>query len=423
MFKKTCLIVSALSFVLATRGLAQSISLDSTFTYRVGEGVFINLGKGEGTKINLLTTTQPGIQHTNVPGSPAAANSTRMSLNLVRIALAATTFKNKITMGLVTDFTGTTPILEAWAGYNFSKRAKIVFGQKQTHTNNRLAMEDERFAQVMSQSIAGTSTDGIMYGGLMHNFVGSTREAGLYVETNFNLGKMRVYPSASLTTGKGQNFFDASTDGGYKYGGRLDVMPLGDFAKNNAFIAHDIYREAKPRLALGVAASVNVNASSADGSSNPNVTGIFTKGGKTGFANYRKLVADAMFKYQGFAWVGEYMVGTVTGSDLFTNTAATNKLTEEVASGYYNLGNAFNMQTSYVFKKGLAIDGRFTVVTPEFEVASSRVSKQDWVTVGINQYLKRNALKVGINVSYIHDKGMAVAGEQWVGNFAVQLLL
>jgi len=30
---------------------------------------------------------------------------------------------------------------------------------------------------------------------------------------------------------------------------------------------------------------------------------------------------------------------------------------------------------------------------------------------------------VGINVSYIHDKGMTVAGEQWVGNFAVQLLL
>jgi len=71
----------------------------------------------------------------------------------------------------------------------------------------------------------------------------------------------------------------------------------------------------------------------------------------------------------------------------------------------------------------LAIDGRFTVVTPEFELASSRVSKQDWVTLGINQYLKRNALKVGINVSYIHDKGMTVAGEQWVGNFAVQLLL
>ncbi|TAD86909.1 MAG: hypothetical protein EAY75_06775 [Bacteroidetes bacterium] len=423
MFNKMRFILSGLCIVLANRGLAQSINIDSTFTYAQGEGVFINLGKGEGTKINLLTTTQPGVQYTNIPSLVATPNSTRMSLNLVRIAVAASTYKNKITMGLVTDFTGTTPILEAWAGYKLSKQAKIIFGQKQTHTNNRLAMEDERFAQVMSQSIGGTSSDGIMYGGLMHNFVGSTREAGLYVETNFNVGKMRVYPSASLTTGRGQNFFDAYTQGGYKYGGRLDIMPLGDFIKNNAFIAHDIYREMKPRLALGVAASVNVNASNADGSSNPNVVGIFKKGGKAGFANYRKLVADAMFKYKGFAMVGEYMVGTVAGADLFTNTAATNKLTEEVASGYYNLGSAFNMQTSYVFKKGLAIDGRFTVVTPEFEMASSRVNKQDWVTLGINKYLKRNALKVGINVSYIHNKGMVVSNEQWVGNFAVQLLL
>ena len=56
-----------------------------------------------------------------------------MSLNLVRIALNVKTLQNKVSMGLVTDFTGTSPILEAWGAYAFSKNAKIIFGQLQTH--------------------------------------------------------------------------------------------------------------------------------------------------------------------------------------------------------------------------------------------------------------------------------------------------
>jgi hypothetical protein len=423
MLNKSHVIICLLSLVGAYKGLAQSVGVDSTFTYVTGEGTFISLGKGEGTKINILTTTQPGVQYSSFDSASKQTNSSRMSLNLVRIAINASTYKNKVTMGLVTDFTGTTPLLEAWAGSKLSKHAKIIFGQKQTHTNNRLAMEDERFAQVMSQSIAGTSKDGIMYGGLMHNFVSATREGGLFLETNYSLGKMRIYPSVSITTGKGQNFFDAQNDLGYKYGGRLDIMPLGDFKKNNAFIAHDIYREAKPKLALGVAGSINVNASNRDGSGSPIVTGIFNKDGSRAFADYRKLAADIMFKSKGFAFVGEYIVGTVTGSELFTNSAGTNKLTEEVASAYYNLGSAFNMQSSYVFKNGWVIDGRYAVVTPEFDVANSLVNNQNWLTFGINRYLKNNALKIGINTSFIEDKTITVTTQQWVTNFAVQLLL
>lgn len=423
MLKKTFLFFCLLSLLVARKGFSQSINLDSTFTYVTGEGTFISLGKGEGTKINLLTTTQPGVQYTSFDSASKQTNSSRMSLNLVRISLNATTFKNKVSMGLVTDFTGTTPILEAWAGYKLSKHAKIIFGQKQTHTNNRLAMEDERFAQVMSQSIAGSSKDGIMYGGLMYNFVSTTREGGLFLETNFNLGKMKIYPSISITTGKGQNFFDPQSDLGYKYGGRLDIMPFGAFKKNNAFIAHDIYRETKPKLALGVAGSINVNASSKDGSGNPTISGIYSKDGKAGFADYRKLAADFIFKSNGFALVGEYMVGTVTGSELFTNSSATNQLTEEVASAYYNLGSAFNIQSSYVFTKGWAIDGRYSVVTPEFDISTSLVHNQNWMTFGINKYMKNNALKIGINTSYIEDKSVNVTTRKWATNFAVQLLL
>jgi hypothetical protein len=399
---------------------AQLAQTDSSILYVTGEGLFINLGKGEGTKINVLSTVQPGVQYNRFDSANNATNSNRLSLNLVRLSLTATTFKNKVSVGIVTDFTGQSPILEGWVGYAISKHAKLVLGQKQTHTNNRLAMADERYAQVMSQSIAGKSNDGIIYGGLMQNFVGSSREGGLFIETNFNINKMKVYPSASITTGEGQNFFNPQTNLGFKYGGRLDILPMGDFIKNNAFIAHDIYRERKPKLAIGIAASYNVKASSPIGSDNAVIAGIYNKAGTADFANYRKLVADFIFKSNGFALVGEYVNGTVSGTDLYTNTAATNKLTEQVASAYYNLGSAFNVQSSYVFTSGWAVDGRYAQVTPEYNIAGSTVHKQTWLTFGI---IKNNAVKVGINTSFIDDSTPTVTTKRWVNNFAIQILL
>ena len=412
----------ALSFIY-NDAIAQLIQPDSTFTYVNGEGTFIRLGKGEGTVINILSTLQSGVQYGRLDSLSKKTNNSKMSLNLARISLTVNNDRLKVSAGMVTDFTGTSPILEGWIGYAVSKRAKLILGQKQTHTNNRLAMADERYAQTMGQTLAGKSNDGILYGGLMHNFVGSTREGGLFVETNFSINKMRIYPSLSVTTGEGQNFFSPQGNLGFKYGGRLDVMPLGDFTKNNAYIAHDIYREAKPKLAIGVAASYNQKASSPIGSENALITGIYNNAGVADFADYKKLVVDLAFKASGFALIGEYVVSTVGGKDLFTNIAATNQLTAEVASSYYNLGHAINIQSSYVFKSGWAVDGRYAIVKPEFNIAGSKISDQKWATFGINKFLKNNALRIGINTNYIENSSPTFSSKKWVNNFAVQILL
>ncbi|SOD20274.1 hypothetical protein [Pedobacter xixiisoli] len=403
---------------------AQLAQNDSTFVYVNGEGTFIRLGKGEGTVINLLSTLQSGAQFGRIDSLSKKTNNTRMSINLARIALTATNARHKVSAGFVTDFTGTSPILEGWIGFDVHKRVKLVLGQKQTQTNNRLAMADERYAQTMAQSLAGKSSDGILYGGLMHNFVGATREGGLFVETNFNIHQMRIYPSLSVTTGEGQNFFTSQpSKQGFKYGGRLDIMPLGDFTKNNAFIGHDLYREAKPKLVVGVAASYNQKASSPIGSETGLITGIFDNSGVATLADYRKLVADFAFKSNGFALVGEYVVSTVNGKDLFTNAAATSQFTPEVASTYYNLGSAYNLQSSYVFKSGWAVDGRYAIIKPEFGVTGSKIVDQKWATFGVNKFLKNNALRIGINTNYIEINSPVAKTKKWINNFAVQILL
>ena len=402
----------------------QNVEIDSTLMYKNGEGVFLNLGKAGATKINIFTTIQSGLQLSKIDSGSSSSNSNRMSLNLARINLNFSGLKDKVQMGIVTDFTSTTPILEGWIGFNFwEKRAKLIVGQRQTHTNNRLAMADERFASFLGQTIAGKSIDGSVYGGLMQNFVGATREGGVFFESNFNLKKCKIYPSVSITTGEGQNFFNPTPNVGLKYGGRLDILPFGDFIKNNAFIAHDIYREQKPKLALGVAASFNAKASSPIGSDNNTIANIYNNTGVLAYADYTKIVGDFNFKHKGFSLVGEYTTTSITGKDLYSNAAGTRKLTTDTASAYYNIGSAINLQTSYIFKNGLAFDFRITSVKPEFSTATSRVQEQTWYGFAVNKYLKDNAIKIGFNVNYVDDKRIVLPTKKLTGNLAIQIIM
>lgn len=424
MIKTYKLFLSAFMLFSSSLLFAQSSDKqDSTLMYINGEGLQLNVGKADKTKFNLLTTVQSGFSMSQFDSASNTVKSNRLSLNLVRMALTVTGLKDKISLGIVTDFTSTMPILEGWVGLSvFNKHGKLFLGQRQTHTNNRLAMADERY-WFMGQTQAGKSQDGTATGGLIQNFVGATREGGVFLETSFKFKKWVINPSVSITTGEGQNFFNTQNNVGFKYGGRLDVMPLGEFIKRGAFIAQDIYREPRPKLAFGFAASYNAKVSSPIGSDNGIINGIYNKNGIADFADYTKLVADMIFKYNGFAFVAEYMNASISGKELYTNVGATKKMTSDVASSFYNIGSALNIQSSYVTKNGWSMEGRYTIITPEFNLTSSLVQKQNWYTLGISKFLKYNALKLGLNVSYVDETMPTIQTKQWLGNMAVQILL
>lgn len=397
--------------------------IDSTLTIVHGNGLFINLGTKEKTVVNFDAAIQSGFAYSEFEDAKGTQNENRLSLNLARLYLNASFLNKKILMGLTTDFTGTTPLLEAWAGVNFFKNHLLVsMGQKQTHTNNRLAMADEIYAQLLAQTIAGTSIDGVAYGGLMHNFVGATRESGLFLESNFSINSVRIYPSVSITTGDGQSFDSTQDNLGYKYGGRLDILPLGDFKLNNAFVGADLYYEEKPKFSFGVAGSYNVQASQATGSGTNEITGIYNKDGLVDYANYVKIVADLVFKYKGFSFITEYTSAGVKGNNLYLDVAGTKELSAEEASSKYNTGSAFSMQSSYVYRNGWSFDGRFSNISPEFSVAKSLVQKQNWYTIGVNKYNKFKNLKIGINTTYVDNFDAAIK-YNWYTNLAVQFVL
>ncbi len=304
-----------------------------------------------------------------------------MSINLARLALNFSAFNGLMTAAVKADFTGTSPLLEAWVAYNSkNQHHSFILGERQAISNNRLALEDEKYASTMGPTINGMSNDGSIYGGLVQNFVVTTREGGLFYKTNFSLGNSRIYGAASITSGQGQSINSTQTNLGLKYGARIDFMPMGDFIKNNAFISQDIYYEKDPKFGMGVAGSYAVKATTPAAASSENASGIYDQDGEPANANYRKLVADLIFKYKGFAFVAEYTDATVYGKNLYTDAASTKALTPETASAKYSIGDAFNFQTSYVWKNGWALEGRYTIVTPEYNVEGSIVQKQNWFT-------------------------------------------
>lgn len=422
MLKYTIAAFLAVTTISTAQEIQEVKKTDSTFIYKNGEGSFITVGKKNKSVIHFAGTIQSGAAYNQTDDGSKIDNTSRMSINLARLYLNGSFLNDKARIGLVTDFTGTKGLLEAWVGLNlYKKNAYLYFGERRTHTNNRLALEDERFAQNMAQTIAGQSNDGIAYGGLMQNFVGATREGGLFIETNFTLGTMRIYPSVSITSGDGQISFGEQSNAGLKYGGRLDIMPLGDFIKNNAFISHDLYYEPSLKIAFGVAGSYNVQASEARGSGNNSITGIFDKDGKAAYADYRKIVTDFIVKYKGFSFIGEYTHASVNGKNLYSNSSATTLLNAETSASKYNMGYGVNLQSSYVTRSGWAFDTRVSFIEPEVDSATSLIQKEKWYTVGINKYLKNNALKIGLNTSYVDRDLEPLNTTNWITNLGVQL--
>jgi hypothetical protein len=86
------------------------------------------------------------------------------------------------------------------------------------------------------------------------------------------------------------------------------------------------------------------------------------------------------------------------------------------------MGYGVNLQSSYVTRSGWAFDTRVSFIEPEVDSATSLVQKENWYTVGINKYLKNNALKIGLNTSYIDRKVEPVNTSNWNTNLGVQLI-
>jgi len=311
-------------------------------------------------------------------------------------SISGKALKEKVSFFIQNNFSLNDALLDAWVAYHPTENIKFTVGQTRTFVNNReLTFDEDKFQFTERSSLSKT-------------FSNTGREFGLFLEGKFKLGSIGLEPQAALTSGDGRNSFGADSrdvdQGGLKYGGRLDVYPLGFFTKGNDIHVADLLHEETFKFVLGAAASYNDGASNAVGEGHGNFV-IYEENGESQLPDYRQIYADILMKYKGFSLLTEYVNASATGLEqTFVNQAATVELQPQQISSFLVLGDALNSQIGYVTKKGYAIDFRYSNLTPEFDNFNDSILQEtDIYSLGLTKYIKGNDAKIQTTFSSIEQ--------------------
>ncbi len=383
-------IATVVIILIGFTGLAQiDIKTDSK-EFQLGDGLRFNVNDGE-YKFNINGFIQGALKHEKIDGSDA---TNYMNTKNTYLSISGSMYKEKVSFLLQNNFSNATPLLDAWIAYAPISSLKISFGQKQTFTNNREMTFYEDKLQFVDRGIFSSE------------FSNSGREFGVFFESQLGKNTFVIKPKFAVTSGDGINSFGAnSTDvdkGGLKYGGRIDILPLGNFkAGNDGYIA-DLLHEDKIKILVGAAFSYNKGASNKVGEGHGDFV-FYDNNLKEKLPDFRKSYGDILIKYKGFSFLGEYVNSSALSLEgSFINSTATAPLFMTEISNYLVLGNGLNIQSGYVTKSGYSLDIKYEKLTKEFNNNYSLLSNQDAFTIGFTKYIKGNNLKIQTSVTSIN---------------------
>ncbi|TCV16570.1 phosphate-selective porin O/P [Sphingobacterium alimentarium] len=290
------------------------------------------------------------------------------------------------------DDTGIANIVrDAVVFYNFSDDFYISFGQNKL-PGNRQRVNSSGQLQFADRSLVNS------------NFT-VDRDFGVTLNLSKKIGSMPFNAKAAISTGEGRPAL--STDDGLAYTGRIEFLPLGEFENSGDYSEGDLEREEKPKLSIGGGYSYNDRTIREGGQLGKYVLNPFTL--KTGFA-------DAIFKYQGFAYQVEYMRRDVDNP--------LNVLEEDPSEQTYAYkGWGVNQQTSYLLNKGYEVAARYTYVKPHQQIASFE-NQTEVLEMGLTKYMKAHRLKFQLNANYTVKDGIYSNTHNknaWGGMFQVEL--
>jgi hypothetical protein len=361
--------------------------------FQLGDGLRFNVNDGE-YKFSINGFVQGVYKNEKIDGTPAV---NYMNARNAYLSISGSMYKEKISFLLQNNFSNGKPLLDAWIAYSPISNLKISFGQKQTFTNNREMTFFEDKLQFVDRGIFSTA------------FCNTGREFGMFFEGQLGKNTFIIRPKFAITSGDGINSFGAnSTDvdkGGLKYGGRLDVLPLGNFKPGNDGYIADLLHEDKVKILIGTACSLNVGTSNKMGEGHGDFT-LYDSTKKEKLPDYRKYYGDMLIKYKGFSLLTEYIKTSAAALEgTFVNATATLPLYPTDICNYLVLGNGVNIQTGYVTNSGYSLDFKFEKLNKEFNNNNgSLLANQDAYTIGLAKYIKGNNLKIQISATSLHQE-------------------
>ena len=265
-------------------------------------------------------------------------------------------------------------ILDAVFKYNFAKNLYFWVGQTKLPGNRERVISSANLQQV-DRSILNAQFN-------------IDRDLGIQLRHHFNLtDKFVVREIISVAKGEGRNVITENL-GGYQYTGRVELLPFGNFTSKGDYYGSDLKREQSPKLSL--AASYDFNNNAVKNRSNRGIYMINDIGYYE--TNTHTLFIDAMFKYKGFSFMGEY--ADRTADDPYAKNSD-GTLTGAVVQ----VGTGLNLVAGYLFKKNWEVSGRYSTV--KFDEIVTGKEKQEQYTLGLSKYIVGHNLKVQTDVSYL----------------------
>ncbi|NLR89971.1 hypothetical protein [Flammeovirga agarivorans] len=367
----------------------------NTSTFELGNGLNLNMNDGD-YSFKLSGMLRPAYGWDKLDKDTTGSNY--LYVGAARVNFEGVAVQEKVSFFIEADFVNSFTLYEAWVAYHFSETMKLSFGQKLTFTNDRAFTINESQLSMVER------------GPLSNAFTTNGREFGLFFESSFDVGGIYINPSAAITSGDGMNSFGNNSidvdKGGLKYGGRLEVMPLGKFkGKDGHRHVVDFDREESLKLSVSGAFSYNVGASNQTGDGHGDFE-LYDEDGAEKYPNYGKYYIDLLLKYNGFSFSADYVQSYAQSKkDIYSSPQAVIRFTGEEVSSLYVLGSAFDAQLDYLFENQWGINFRYSQLMPEYEdYNESILQKEEWYTLGVGKYFKRDALKLQAMGSYIDGK-------------------
>ena len=295
--------------------------------------------------------------------------------------------KYKLELGLsnrdisgASAFTGNAPryILDAVIMWNFYENFELWVGQTKLPGNIERVISSGNLQQVDRS--------------LLNSRFNIDRDMGIQLRHHFNISdNFLVREKFAISQGEGRNITTGNL-GGHQYTARLELLPFGNFESKGDYSGGDLKREEKPKLMLAATYDSNQNAvknRSNQGSYMTNDVGFYE-------TNINTLFLDAMFKYNGFSFMGEY-----ANRDAKDPIAKNSDGTE--TGDVVQIGDGVNLQAGYLFNSNWEVSGRYTNITLDENITGRNPETQ--YTLGLSKYIVGHKLKVQTDVSYLSVDG------------------
>lgn len=288
----------------------------------------------------------------------------------------------KIELGLsnrdisgASPFTSNSPryILDAVIKWNFHGNFSLWAGQTKLPGNR------ERVISSGDLSLVDRS--------LLNSRFNIDRDLGIQLRHHFNLSKnFIVREMLSISQGEGRNVTTGNL-GGHQYTGRIEMLPFGSFQGKGDYKGSDLKREENFKLAIGATYDFNNNAVK-----NRSNLGSYMET-DTGFyeTNINTVFIDAMLKYKGFSFMGEY--SSRDAKDPIAKNADGTTTGDIV-----QIGNGLNLQAGYLFKNNYEVTGRYTNI--DLDNITGKALEQQY-TLGVSKFIVGHKLKIQTDVSYL----------------------